>query len=65
MDNFQENQEKIINYQVKLTNQTPPPFVNLDPLSRNPGSAPASITFLKYIIILYADRQKKRYMHIF
>ena len=38
MENFQKNLEKIINYQVKLTNQSP--FVNLNPLSGNPGSAP-------------------------
>ena len=34
---FQKNQERIINFQVKLTNGTP--CGNLNPLSRNPGSA--------------------------
>ena len=39
MENFQKNQRKSINTcnKVKLTNQTP--FINLNPLSRNPGSA--------------------------
>ena len=36
---FSKNQEKLIYNQVKLTNRTPP-FVNLNPLSKNPGSAP-------------------------
>ena len=40
MENYQKNLEKIINNQVKLTSRNP--FVNLNPLSRNPrpGSAP-------------------------
>ena len=41
MENFQKNQEILINYHVKLTNRNP--FVNLNPLSRNPGSAPGSV----------------------
>ena len=40
MENFQKNQEKIINNHVKLKHRTP--FVNLNHLSRNPGSAPVN-----------------------
>ena len=35
---FLEKLGKKNNYQINLTNQTP--FVNLNPLSRNPGSVP-------------------------
>ena len=41
MENFQKNQEKITNNQVQFTNPTP--FVNLNPLSRNLGSAPSKV----------------------
>ena len=40
MGNFQKNPDKISNNQVQLPNRTP--FVNLNPLSRNPGSAPTT-----------------------
>ena len=43
MESFQKNQEKIINYRINLTNQPPHAhthFVNLNPLSKNPGSGP-------------------------
>ena len=40
MENFQKYLENLISNQVKLTNETP--YVNLNPLSRNPGSAPVS-----------------------
>ena len=43
MENFQKDQEKLINNQVKLTIE--PPFVNLNPPSRNPGSAPELFTW--------------------
>ena len=57
MENFQKNLDKLINKQVKLTinnhlklkNQTP--FVNLNLLSRNPGSTPANdIIVIRYIV---------------
>ena len=38
MENFQKNQRKFINNQVKLTNRTP--LYKFEPLSRNPGSPP-------------------------
>ena len=43
--NFQKNQEKLINNQVKLTNQTP--LCKMNPLSRNPGSVSATIKKIK------------------
>ena len=50
MRNFQKNQHKISNYQVQFSNQTPPPpFVNLNPLARNPRSAPVSTIYFIYM----------------
>ena len=42
MENFQKSEEKLMKNLVKLKNQTP--FSNLNPLSRNPGSAPIYAT---------------------
>ena len=38
MENFQKNQDKVINHTVKLSNQTL--HYKIYPLSTNPGSAP-------------------------
>ena len=42
MENFQKNRETLIKDLIKLTNRTP--FVNLNPLSRHPGSAPVNVS---------------------
>ena len=39
---FLENQEKLINNQVKLTNRSP--LCKFEPHAKNPGSAPAVLT---------------------
>ena len=48
MEYFSKNQEKLINYQVKLTNRTL--LVNLNPLSRNTGSTPVIAEFFLYVL---------------
>ena len=42
-EDFSENQEKLINNQVKIKINKSKPLINLNTLSRNPGSAPGPI----------------------
>ena len=57
-EEFSENQEKLINNQVILTNRTP--FVNMNPPSRNPGVAPVMLvirTAIRKIFVKKTNRE--------